>query len=149
MTSDGTPWRPLVHVEDICSAVIACLEAPKEAIANEVFNVGDDNQNYRVRDIVDTVATVFPGCTVAVGSNNGDNRSYRVSFQKIRQHLPEFRCQWNIQRGAEQLRDVFQKIGLTEETFKAAPFTRLQQLKQLLRTNQLDPDLHWRGHDLS
>jgi len=145
MTSDGTPWRPLVHVEDICDAMIACLEAPKEAIANETFNVGDDDQNYRVRDIVDTVATVFPGCTVAVGNNNGDNRSYRVSFQKIRKHLPDFRCQWSIQRGAEQLRGIFEKIDLTEHMFKAAPFTRLAQLKQLVRTNQLDDNLHWQA----
>jgi nucleoside-diphosphate-sugar epimerase len=149
MTSDGSPWRPLVHVEDICGAIIACLEAPKEAIANETFNVGDDTQNYRVRDIVDTVATVFPGCSVAVGKNNGDNRSYRVSFQKIRKHLPEFRCLWNIQRGAEQLRDIFKTIDMTEQTFKAAPFTRLEQLKRLLNTKQLDANLHWLGHDLS
>lgn len=143
MTSDGTPWRPLVHVEDICDAIVACLEAPKEAITNEIFNVGDDNQNYKVRDIVDTVAAVFPGCSVAVGSNNGDNRSYRVSFQKIRKHLPEFRCRWNIQKGAEQLRAVFEKVQLTEQDFKAAPFTRLEQLKQLVGTNQLDHNLHW------
>ena len=143
MTSDGTPWRPLVHVDDICNAIVACLEAPKEAIANEIFNVGDDDQNYRVRDIVDTVATVFPGCSVAVGNNNGDNRSYRVSFQKIRKHLPDFRCCWNVQKGAAQLRAIFEKIQLTEQGFKAAPFTRLEQLKQLVRTNQLDHSLHW------
>ncbi len=149
MTSDGTPWRPLVHVEDICSAIVACLEAPEEAIANEIFNVGDDGQNYRVLDIVDTVATVFPGCSVAVGNNSGDNRSYRVSFQKIRKHLPDFRCRWDIQRGAEQLRSIFEKIEMTEQTFNAAPFTRLTQLKQLVRTGQLDQNLHWHGHDLS
>ena len=149
MTSDGTPWRPLVHVEDICDAIIACLEAPREAIANEIFNVGDDNQNYRVRDIVETVGTIFPGCSVAIGNNNGDNRSYRVSFQKIRKHLPNFHCRWDIERGAEQLRGIFEKIEMTEETFKAAPFTRLQQLKQLVRSNQVDNSLHWRGHALS
>jgi nucleoside-diphosphate-sugar epimerase len=149
MTSDGTPWRPLVHVEDICEAIVACLEAPKEAIDNETFNVGDDSQNYRVLDIVDTVATIFPGCSVAVGNNNGDNRSYRVSFQKIRKHLPNFRCHWNIQRGAEQLRDIFEKIEMTEQTFKAAPFTRLLQLKELVGTKQLDKNLHWHGNDLS
>lgn len=149
MTSDGTPWRPLVHVEDICDAMIACLEAPEEAVANEVFNVGDDNQNYRIRDIVDAVATVFPRCTVAVGSNNGDNRSYRVSFEKIRKHLPDFRCRWDIQQGAEQLRRVFEQIALTEQGFTAAPFTRLRQLRHLVETNQLDADLYWRSDDLS
>lgn len=149
MTSDGTPWRPLVHVEDICDAIIACLEAPEEAVANEVFNVGDDSQNYRIREIVDAVATVFPGCSVAIGSNNGDNRSYRVSFQKIRKHLPNFRCRWNIQNGAEQLRRVFDQVGMTEQVFTAPPFTRLRQLKYLLETKQLEPDLYWRANDLS
>lgn len=148
MTSDGTPWRPLVHVDDICGAIIACLEAPEEAIANEIFNVGDDRQNYRIRDIVDTVATVFPGCDVAVGSNNGDNRSYRVSFEKIHKHLPNFRCQWDIQRGAAQLRRVFEQVGMTEQVFLAAPFTRLKQLRHLVQTKQLDADLYWRADDL-
>lgn len=144
MTSDGTPWRPLVHVQDICDAMIAVLEAPSEAVSGEVFNVGDDTQNYRVRDIVETVAEVFPGCSVAIGSNNGDNRSYRVSFQKIKKHLPNFRCRRDARSGAEELRDIFERIAMTEDVFTAPPFTRLQQLKRLLATHQIDANLYWR-----
>lgn len=149
MTSDGTPWRPLVHVQDICDAVAFSLEAPVEAVANEVFNVGDDGQNYRIREIVDAVAKTFPGCSVEVGSSRGDNRSYRVSFGKIREHLPGFRCRWDVESGAKQLRQVFERIGMTEQIFTAPPFTRLQQLKQLLTTQQIDANLYWRSHDLS
>lgn len=149
MTSDGTPWRPLVHVQDICDAVTASLEAPVVAVANEVFNVGDDGQNYRIREIVDAVAKTFPGCSVETGSSRGDNRSYRVSFVKIREHLPGFRCRWDVESGAKQLRQVFERIGMTEQIFTAPPFTRLQQLKQLLTTQQIDANLFWRSHDLS
>jgi nucleoside-diphosphate-sugar epimerase len=94
MTSDGTPRRPLVHVEDICQAVILALEAPREAVHNEIFNVGDDEQNSRIREIAAIVGQVFEGCTITFGRPSGDNRSYRTSFKKIRRHLPEFRCRW-------------------------------------------------------
>lgn len=147
MTSDGTPWRPLVHVQDICEAILAVLEAPAEAVAGEVFNVGDDGQNYRVREIVDIVAGAFPGCSVEVGNSSGDNRSYRVSFRKIREHLPNFRCRWDAARGARELRAVFEAIGMREDIFNAPPFTRLRQLKHLLATGQIDPALYWRPHD--
>jgi nucleoside-diphosphate-sugar epimerase len=149
MTSDGTPWRPLVHVQDICQAIIGSLEAPVEAVANEVFNVGDDGQNYRIREIVDAVAKTFPGCSVEVGNSRGDNRSYRVSFKKIREHLPGFRCEWDVDSGAQQLRRVFEQIAMTEQVFTAPPFTRLQQLKQLLTTQQIDANLYWRPHAVS
>lgn len=149
MTSDGTPWRPLVHVQDICDAVAASLDAPVETVANEVFNVGDDGQNYRIREIVEAVAKTFPGCSVEIGSSRGDNRSYRVSFKKIRERLPGFRCRWNVESGAQQLRQVFERIGMTEQIFAAPPFTRLQQLKQLLTTQQIDANLYWRSYDIS
>lgn len=148
MVSDGTPWRPLVHVDDICTAIIAVLDAPVDAVAGQIFNVGDDSQNYQVREIAETVARAIPGCSLEIGKNNGDNRSYRVSFQKIRDRLPDFRCRWNIRNGAEQLCNVFEKIGLNEETFTAIPFTRLQQLKHLLKTRQLDAGLYWQSYDL-
>jgi nucleoside-diphosphate-sugar epimerase len=147
MTSDGTPWRPLVHVQDISAAVLAVLDAPQEEVSGEIFNVGEDGQNYRVRDIVETVAAIFPGCSVEVGKNNGDNRSYRVSFRKIRDRLPGFRCLWDAQRGASELRRVFETIEMSQDTFNAAPFTRLQQLKHLIATKQLDSELYWRRYD--
>ncbi len=145
MTSDGTPWRPLVHIEDISDAVLAVLAAPLESVAGEVFNVGSDEQTYRIRDIVETVGETFPGCSVELGNSMGDNRSYRVSFEKIRSKLPAFRCCWDVRRGAEQLRRVFESIGMTEQIFTAPPFTRLQQLKMLRSTGQLDDGLYWRA----
>ncbi len=149
MTSDGMPWRPLVHVQDISDAIITVLQAPRGTIAGEIFNVGDSDHNYRVRDIVETVGAAFPGCSVAVGNNSGDNRSYRVSFDKLRERFPAFRCRWDARRGAEELRRVFEDISMTAETFRAPAFTRLQQLKHLRATNQIDADLYWRAHAFS
>ena len=143
MTSDGSPWRPLVHVEDICQAVLCALEAPREAVAGQAFNVGDDTQNYQVRDIAEIVARVFPDCRVTYGPSGGDNRSYQVSFAKIREHLPHFRCAWSAERGAMQLRAVFERIDLDEAAFNAAPYTRLAELKHLRRTDQIDGRLFW------
>jgi nucleoside-diphosphate-sugar epimerase len=143
LTSDGTPWRPLVHVDDICQAVILALEAPREAVHNEIFNVGDDEQNYRIRQIASIVGQVFEGCAVTFGPPSGDNRSYRTSFAKIRRRLPGFRCRWSAELGARQLRNVFERVGMTEETFFFRGFTRLQQLKYLIATRQIDGDFYW------
>ncbi len=143
MTSDGTPWRPLVHGLDIVRAIIAVLQAPAEAIHNEVFNVGDTAHNYRVREIANVVGEVFPGCRVSFGAPGQDNRSYRVSFEKIRKHLPGFKCVWNAQRGAKQLHDLFTRIDMTKEVFEYRTFTRLKQLEYLIRTQQIDPQFFW------
>jgi nucleoside-diphosphate-sugar epimerase len=144
MTSDGTPWRPLVHIEDICEAILLALEAPREAVHNEVFNVGSDEQNYRIRDIAEIVAQSFPGCVVTYGPASADNRSYRVSFAKIRRHLPGYRCRWTAERGARQLRQVFERIAMSKEVFNYRAFTRLQQLKYLVATRQIDKDFYFR-----
>jgi nucleoside-diphosphate-sugar epimerase len=149
MTSDGTPWRPIVHVQDIADAILAVLAAPAESVCGEIFNVGGDAQNYRIRDIVETVAEVFPGCAVEVGRNNGDNRSYRVSFRKIADRLPGFRCRWDARHGALELREVFETIAMGEETFNAAEFTRLKQLRRLLATKQINAALYWRSRAVS
>ena len=143
MTSDGTPWRPIVHGLDICQAIIAVLDAPLEAVANEVFNVGGTEHNYRVREIAEIVGEVFPGCTVSFGPPSPDNRSYRVSFDKIRKHLPTFKCRWDARRGAEQLLELFRRIDMTEEVFQYRAFTRLKQLEYLIRTRQIDGDFFW------
>jgi nucleoside-diphosphate-sugar epimerase len=144
MTSDGTPWRPLVHVEDICQAIILALEAPREAVHNEIFNVGDDQQNYRIREIAAIVGQVFDGCTVTFGRPSGDNRSYRTSFSKIRRHLPQFQCHWSAELGARQLREIFEQVAMTEEMFFFRGFTRLGQLRYLISTRQIDADFYWR-----
>ena len=143
MTSDGMPWRPITHIEDICEAMLCALKAPKDAVAGEAFNVGADSENYRIREIAEIVAQTFPGCALTVGESGGDTRSYRVSFAKIREHMPEFRTAWTAERGARQLRTVFERIGLTREMFEAPPFTRLKELKHLRDTGQVDATLYW------
>jgi nucleoside-diphosphate-sugar epimerase len=147
MTSDGTPWRPLVHGLDICRAILAVLEAPTEAVHNEIFNVGDTMHNYRVREIAEIVAAAFPGCSVAFGPPSPDNRSYRVSFEKIRRHLPGFNCEWDARRGARQLYELFKRIDMTDEVFQFRAFTRLKQLEYLIRTQQIDEQFFWRCED--
>ncbi len=143
MTSDGSPWRPITHIEDICEAMLCALRADREAVAGESFNVGADSENYRIREIAEIVARTFPGCELTIGDSGGDTRSYRVSFAKIRAHMPEFETRWTAERGARQLRAVFERIGLTREMFEAEPFTRLKEIKHLRRTNQIDQTLFW------
>lgn len=143
MTSDGSPWRPIVHIEDICGAMLCALKADREAVAGESFNVGADSENYRIREIAEIVARTFSDCTLTIGEQGGDTRSYRVSFAKIRERMPEFECAWTAERGARQLRAVFERIGLTREIFESEPFTRLKELKHLRATGQVDERLHW------
>lgn len=143
MTSDGTPWRPLVHALDICKAIVCALEAPRDIVHNQIFNVGDTSNNYRVKEIAEIIADIFKGCKLSFGDNGADNRSYRVSFEKINTVLPGFKCDWNAQRGAQQLYDLFQSIDMTEETFTSRGFTRLKQLEYLIRTTQIDKDFFW------
>jgi nucleoside-diphosphate-sugar epimerase len=143
MTSDGSPWRPIVHIEDIIEAVRCALEAPSAAVNGEVFNVGATTENYRIREIAAIVAAAFPGCEVTSGPPSQDNRSYRVSFDKISARLPGFRARWTAQRGAEELRELFERIDFTQENHEYRAFTRLKQLQHLQRTRQVDDDLYW------
>lgn len=144
MTSDGTPWRPLVHGLDIAAAIRAVLAAPRETVHGQVLNVGSEENNYTVRQIAEIVAGEFPGCEVSFGSPSADNRSYRVAFDKIRDVLPGYACAWDAQKGAAQLREVFERIDLDEATFTGRGHTRLKQVEHLLRTAQVDEQLFWR-----
>lgn len=144
MISDGTPWRPLAHGLDIAKAIIHTLAAPRAAVHNQVLNVGDSNHNYRVKEIAEIIAGVFEGCKLSFGTQGADNRSYRVSFEKIRQTLPGFSCDWDAKKGAEQLHALFQQIDMTKEVFTSRPFTRLKMLEHLIRTQQIDKDFFWR-----
>lgn len=148
MISDGTPWRPLVHALDIGQAIRCVLDAPRDQIHNQIFNVGDTGHNYTVREIAEIVGEVFPGCRVSFGQQSADNRSYRVSFDKIHATLPKFTCQWDARRGAEQLREIFQQVAMSPETFNSTGFTRLKQLEHLLRTQQIDHNFFWRNGTL-
>jgi nucleoside-diphosphate-sugar epimerase len=143
LTSDGSPWRPIVHVEDICNAIRCALIAPQNAVNGEIFNVGSDTENYRIREIAEIVADVFPGCELTMGPPSADNRSYRVSFSKIANRLPGFACKWNARAGAEELKAVFSRIEMSKETFEYRAFTRLKQLRYLSRTGQIDSEFYW------
>ena len=143
MTSDGTPWRPLVHALDICKAIVCTLEAPHDIIHNQIFNVGDTANNYQVKEIAEIIASIFEGCKLSFGDSGSDNRSYRVSFEKINTKLPGFKCDWNAQLGAQQLYDLFNQIDMTKEMFQFRGFTRLKQLEHLIRTQQIDQNFFW------
>ncbi|HET9384228.1 MAG TPA: SDR family oxidoreductase [Gemmatimonadales bacterium] len=142
--SDGTPWRPLVHVQDISRAFLAVLEAPRAAIHNQAFNVGGSGENYQIRDIASIVQEVVPGCTVRYQEGGGpDPRCYRVSCDKIAVHVPGFRTEWTVRRGVEELYTAFVKHGLTREMF--AKYVRLPRIQSLLSSGQVDAALRRRA----
>ncbi|HMF21593.1 MAG TPA: NAD(P)-dependent oxidoreductase [Pseudolabrys sp.] len=142
LKSDGTPWRPIVHIEDISRAFIAALEAPADHVFNEAFNVGQTAHNYRIRDLAEIVAAVVPGCTVEFADDAGpDKRSYRVSFEKIRRKLPTFEPRWDARMGAEQLYMAYRSSGLTLDEFEGPRYQRIGHIKKLLADGTLDAEL--------
>lgn len=143
LVSDGTPWRPIVHLLDICGAFSAALAAPRDAVHDQVFNIGRSDENYQIREIAACVAEVFPGCELSFGASDPDQRSYRVSFDKAARQLPGFRCEWDLRRGVEQLRGLFERVRLTSADFQYKPFTRLKQLQHLLEEGHLDAQFFW------
>ena len=143
LLSDGTPWRPIVHVLDICRAFQAVLTAPRETVHNAVLNVGRNDENFQIREIAACIAEVFPDCDLSFGKSDPDQRSYRVNFDRIAATLPGFACDWTLRRGVEQLRALYERVGLTEAVFRDRPYTRLAQLKHLIETGRLDADFFW------
>lgn len=142
--SDGTPWRPLVHVEDIAYAFLAALEAPQDLVHNQAFNVGCNRENYQVKDLAEIVARTVPDCEIEyAGKNNPDPRDYRVDFSKIERILPDYKPRWTAEKGALQLFEAYQSCGLTLEEFKGFKYIRLHQLKRLLEEGLLDSSLYW------
>jgi nucleoside-diphosphate-sugar epimerase len=142
LKSDGTPWRPIVHIEDISRAFIAALEAPADQVFNEAFNVGQTAHNYRIRDLAEIVAGVVPNCTVEFADDaSPDKRSYRVSFEKIRRRLPAFKPQWDARLGAEQLYKAYRSSDLTLDEFEGPRYQRIGHINKLLAEGVLDPGL--------
>jgi len=142
--SDGTPWRPIVHIRDIIGAVIAVLDAPREVVHNQTFNVGRNDENYRIRELADMVAEIVPGSRVEYAPGGGpDLRCYRVSFDKINRKLPSFRAQWTARQGAQELYDAYRKVGLTKEQVEQGRYIRISQIRRLQQAGQLDNNLHW------
>ena len=143
--SDGTPWHPLVRIEDISRAFIASIEAPVESIHNQFFNVGQNKENYQIKDIANAVKNIIPNCDVEYTNDHGsDSRTYNVNFDKIQSTLPNFKPQWNISKGAQELYEAFKKCNLTYDEFMSRKYTRLKHLNYLIKNNKLNEELHWR-----
>jgi nucleoside-diphosphate-sugar epimerase len=142
--SDGSPWRPLVHVEDICRAFLAVLLAPRETVHNQAFNVGRTEENYRIREIAEMVQLIVPGSVVKYAAGGGpDARCYRVNCDKIAECLPGFRPEWTVRRGIEQLYQSYRRMGLTTEDFNGTKYLRIKRIKQLQANGHLDESLRW------
>jgi nucleoside-diphosphate-sugar epimerase len=143
--SDGTPWRPLVHVEDIASAFLAVLHAPRELVHDEAFNVGASAENYRIRDLVEIVEGVVPGARASFAEGGGpDKRSYQVDCSKIARVLSDFDPRWTVRRGVEQLYEAYVRKGLTFEEFTGTRYLRINRVRELQGAGQLDDKLRWR-----
>jgi nucleoside-diphosphate-sugar epimerase len=142
--SDGSPWRPIVHIEDISRAFLAALEAPRQVVHNQALNVGRNEENYRIGELADIVREVVAGSRIEYAKDGGpDPRSYRVDFAKIRRLLPEFEPRWDGRRGVEQLFAAYQAAGLSHEDFEGPRFNRVEHLKQLVATGKVDDTLRW------
>jgi nucleoside-diphosphate-sugar epimerase len=142
--SDGSPWRPLVHVRDIAGATQTMLVAPTEVVRNQAFNIGANTENYRVKELGEIVRDTFPGCVVEYAADAGpDPRSYRVDFGKLARTFPEFRTSWTAERGADEFLFAFRAVSLTPDAFAGDKFTRLARLKLLAAEGRLRDDLRW------
>jgi nucleoside-diphosphate-sugar epimerase len=144
--SDGSPWRPIVHIRDIIGAVIAVLDTPRDVVHNQTFNVGRNDENYRVRELADIVAGIVPGCRVEYAPGGGpDLRCYRVNFDKITRMIPAFKPQWTARKGAQELYDAYRKVGLTAAEVEQGRYIRISQIRRLQQAGRLDAELHWAG----
>lgn len=142
--SDGTPWRPIVHIRDIIAAALAVLEAPQDAIHNETFNVGRTDENYRISELAQIVADTVPGCRIEYAPGGGpDKRCYRVDCEKIRRVLPAFRPQWTARLGAQELYESYRAAGLTLEDLECGRYVRISHIQRLQEGGKLDASLRW------
>jgi nucleoside-diphosphate-sugar epimerase len=142
LQSDGTPWRPLVHIRDINSAFLACLTAPVETIHNQAFNVGRTSENFQIRQVATMVAEVVPDCQVAFAEGaSADTRNYRVDFSKAEKHLPGYKPRWTLRQGIEEIYNAYKKAGLTKETWLGPRYYRLKTVKGLQERGLLDGDI--------
>lgn len=143
--SDGTPWRPIVHITDIGRAFMAIADAPRELTHNMALNVGVTTENYRIRDLAEIVREVVPGSVVEYAPDGGaDPRNYRVDFSKIHSLLPGFKPQWTARKGAEELYAAYKRVGLALEDYEGVRYKRIDHLKKLMAEGKLDQNLRWR-----
>ncbi|GAA5624385.1 ADP-L-glycero-D-manno-heptose-6-epimerase [Brucella sp. NBRC 12952] len=150
LKSDGTPWRPIVHIRDIARAFIAAMEAERDTVFNQAFNVGSTDHNYRIRDIAAIVADTVPDCRIDYAEDAGpDTRSYRVSFEKLARLLPQARPQWDAVAGAQELLAAYCRSSLTLEEFEGPRFQRIAHIKKLLAQGELDGNLRRTVEDVA
>ncbi|MEZ4700734.1 MAG: SDR family oxidoreductase [Rhodothermales bacterium] len=144
LKSDGTPWRPLVHIADISKAFIEAVKAPRELVHNQAFNIGRTDENFRIREIAEIVRDTVPGCELAFAEGAGpDTRTYRVNCDKVRKTLPGFEPAWTVRRGAQELYEAYKAIGLRAEDFEGPRYRRLAKLHELIRSGRLNDQLFW------
>lgn len=148
--SDGTPWRPIVHIRDIVAAVVSALAAPREAIHNETFNVGCTEENYRISELADIVSETVPGCRIEYAPDGGpDRRCYRIRFDKIRRILPDFEPQWTARKGARELYEAYRSAGLTADDVEHGRYARIRHIQRLLDAGRVDDSLRHRDAEAS
>ncbi len=145
MMSDGTPWRPLIHIQDFSAAFIAVVKAPKELVHDQVFNVGQNIENYMIKELADAVKETVPGCSVEfTGEHGADSRTYRVDFTKINTVLKDFfKPKWNVKKGIEELYKAYKDIGLDLAAFEGDKYIRLKHLNLLRANGKLDEKFFW------
>jgi len=144
LKSDGTPWRPLVHIEDITQAVICALRAEKSVIHNLAVNVGSNNENYQMKELAQFVRETVPNCEVEYAADAGpDPRSYKVNFDRIHRVFPEFRTRWTARMGVEQCYESYRRIGLSKDDYEGIRYKRIAHIKDLIERGKLSRDLYW------
>lgn len=147
--SDGTPWRPIIHVEDFCRAFVAMLKAPIEKIHCQAFNVGINEENYQIKEIADQIQKILSQSKVKILNESGsDERSYRVDFSKIKNILSDFGPRWNLRKGIMELLEAYRKYNLTLEDFKSDKFFRIRSIKSLLKSGRINKELMWKEERL-
>jgi len=142
--SDGTPWRPIVHIRDIIGAAISALEAPREVVHNQAFNVGQTSENYRISELADIVAEVVPGARIEYAPDGGpDKRCYRITCDKINRLLPSFRPQWTARKGAQELMDSYRNAGLSADDLARGRYIRISNIQRHQAAGRLNGSLYW------
>ncbi len=144
LTSDGSPWRPFIHVEDLCRVIIELLSIERNKIHNQVFNLGKSEHNYQIKDVAHAIGSVFSECEISFGAKDPDNRSYQVSCDKLASILDNFQFIWDIEKGVRELYDLFSEINLSADTFNSRYHTRLKCLEYLIKNQKLDSNFFWK-----
>jgi dTDP-D-glucose 4,6-dehydratase len=142
--SDGTPWRPIIHIRDITAAILCVLEAPLDLIHNEVFNVGQTEENYRISQLAEIVSETVPGCRIEYAADGGpDRRCYRINCDKLRRLLPSFQPEWTARKGARELYEAYRAVGLTTGDLERGRYLRIKHIERLIKARKLDASMRW------